>query len=305
LSRSGTRLIGKAFDRARDYDSQATAQAATARRLAELILQADLVSGGKTMGSGVMPGARIPEAGLPTGARVLDMGCGTGALAGHLLASGQVGRCLCADISPAMLHRASARLASISPRPLFAAMDASFPALAPGFHLVASNMALHWTPDMTSALAALWELVLPGGLLAVAVPGENTFRAWREAHERLGLPCGLRDFLSARTLAAMFPPLPAIPADPNAPLAPNPPAGPVIIEEFHALNLKRALDLPRHLKAVGGHLPRAGHRPLTPGQFRAVLAELDTSGQEMPSLGYHVLYALARKPSLDQALRSD
>jgi malonyl-CoA O-methyltransferase len=155
-------------------------------------------------------------------------------------------------------------------------MDAAAPALSPGFHLVASNMALHWVADTAAVLNRLWELVLPGGMLAVAVPGEKTFASWRQAHQRLGLPCGLQDFLSATNLERLFP------------------GAPTVTEQTIELHLARALDLPRHLKAVGGYVARSGHAPLTPGQFRAVLAALEAAGS---NTGYHVLYALALKPS--------
>jgi len=251
-------LIREAFGKAHGYDSHATPQAAVARRLAQLV---------------------AAHGGLPERPTVLDMGCGTGALALALRSLLDVDRYLCADISPAMLRRASAKLAQASPPALLAAMDAAAPALKPGFDLVASSMALHWTPDMAASLAGLWELVNPGGLLAVAVPGKRTFQAWREAHDSLGLSCALQDFPSAAQLAALFP------------------AAPRLTEEMHALPLARALDLPRHLKAVGGTVPRSGHRPLTPGQFRAVLAALDARLEQLP-VGYHVLCALALKPRL-------
>jgi malonyl-CoA O-methyltransferase len=254
LSDARTSRIREAFGKAIAYDTHARPQAATARRLAELIL----------------------AQGISTDARILDMGCGTGGLAAHLLASGKPGFYLCADISQAMLGRARAKLAGLAPCTQFACMDASAPALSPGFHLVASNMALHWVADTAKALNRLWELVLPGGLLAVAVPGEKTFASWREAHQRLGLACGLQDFFSVLSLENMFPGTASI------------------TEQTIELKLTRALDLPRHLKAVGGYVARSGHTPLDPGQFRAVLADLDTAG---PSAGYHVLYALALKPS--------
>lgn len=246
--------IREAFAKATDYDSQATAQASSARRLAGLIL----------------------DHGPSDLARVLDMGCGTGGLALHLLARGSAGLYLCADISSAMLRRARAKLGGAAPRPLFAAMDASAPALKPGFDLVASNMALHWVPDMGATLAGLWELVAPGGALAVAVPGEGTFRPWREAHQRLGLSCGLQDFPSASELAGLFP------------------VAPEVFEETYPLDFQHALDLPRHLKALGGYVARPGHAPLAPGRFRAVLAALDA---DAPPMGYHVLFALALKPA--------
>jgi malonyl-CoA O-methyltransferase len=254
LSDARATRIREAFGKATAYDTHAKPQAATAKRLAELIL----------------------AKGIPADARVLEMGCGTGGLAAHLFASGKPGFYLCADLSPAMLGRARAKLAGLTPAAQFACMDASAPALSPGFHLVASNMALHWVADTAKAINRLWELLLPGGMLAVAVPGEKTFASWREAHHRLGLACGLQDFFSATSLASIFPGTPSI------------------TEQTIDLKLARALDLPRHLKAVGGYVPRSGYTPLDPGQFRAVLADLDAAG---PSSGYHVLYALALKPS--------
>jgi len=247
-------LIREAFGKATAYDAHAKPQAATAKQLAELIL----------------------AKGIPTDARILDIGCGTGGLATHLMASGKAGFYLCADISPAMLGRARTKLAGLTPAACFACMDASAPALSPRFHLVASNMALHWVADAASTLKRLWELVLPGGVLAVAVPGEATFASWREAHHRLGLACGLQDFFSSTNLAGIFPDTPSI------------------TEQTIELKLAKALDLPRHLKAVGGYVPRPGHTPLDPRQFKAVLASLDATGA---SAEYHVLYALALKPS--------
>jgi malonyl-CoA O-methyltransferase len=246
--------IRGAFDKAHAYDSHAHAQAASARRLAALTRQH----------------------GVKSGARILDMGCGTGRLAVELLEWTGASSYLCADISPAMLSRASHKLAYAIPHPRFAAMDASFPALKGGFDLIVSNMALHWTPDLTASIATLWALLAPGGMLAAAIPGRETFNAWRQAHERLGLSCGLQDFPDARTFASAFP------------------VAPAMHEERHVLRLSGALDLPRHLKAVGGFVPRAGHAPLTPAQFKAVLAEID---RERPAMGYHVLFALALKPA--------
>lgn len=245
--------IRGAFDKAHAYDSHAHAQAASARGLAKLACK-----------QGVKPGARV-----------LDMGCGTGRLAVELLDRIGASSYLCADLSPAMLKRASHKLAYAIPHPRFAAMDASLPALKPGFDLIVSNMALHWTPDLGGSIAALWGLLAPGGVLAAAIPGRETFGAWRQAHESLGLSCGLQDFPDASAFASLFPVKPAL------------------HEERHVLRLQSALDLPRHLKSVGGFVPRAGHTPLTPAQFKAVLAEID---RDRPPMAYHVLFGLAAKP---------
>ncbi|GFK92493.1 Malonyl-[acyl-carrier protein] O-methyltransferase [Fundidesulfovibrio magnetotacticus] len=254
--------IRRAFSRAESYDLHARPQEAAAHRLAGLILQR----------------------GLPHGASVLDAGCGTGFLAQRLAAQASVGRYVLADLSPVMLGRAVRRLDASPGRlriglrpgaPLAVAMDIQAPALRPGFHVVVSSMALHWTENLGQALAALWSLVRPGGLLAVCLPGAGTFGPWRAAHQALGLPCGLQDFPSQEDLAALFP------------------APPEIIEEVHPLALASALDLPRHLRAVGGRVPRPGHTPLAPGALRAVAALADASPAPM---AYHALHALAFRP---------
>jgi len=247
--------IRRAFSQATDYDAHALAQAGAAAHLAGLIL------------------AR----GLPPGARVLDAGCGTGFLAERLIARGGIGRYVLADISPVMLGRARARLAGAAPGPLACAMDIQHPALRPGFDLVASSMALHWTEDMGRAVAALWKLLRPGGLLAVCVPGPDTFAPWRAAHRALDLPCGLQEFPTPEALAALFP------------------VRPEITSQMLPVRLRGALDLPRHLRAVGGRVPRQGHAPLSPAQFRAVLRQADASREPM---AYHALYALASRPAL-------
>ena len=129
-------------------------------------------------------------------------------------------------------------------------------------------------------LAGLWGLLRPGGLLAFSLPGAGTFDAWRQAHEALNLACGLPDFPGADDLAALLP-------------------GPGrVVEQRLALDLPRALDFPRLLKALGGQVPRAGHTPLAPADFRAVLDRLDRSHRAGTRLEYRVLHALAFTPHL-------
>jgi len=253
--------IGAAFGCAREYDAQAAIQAEAARVLAGLVL----------------------ERGLPPHPSVLDMGCGTGnvalALGGH---TGQ-GLYLCADLSPAMLARARGKLAEAGDHAPYAAhyaaMDAERPALRGAFDLVISSMALQWTTNLAATVAGVWSLVRPGGLLAFALPGPETFREWRQAHQRLGLACGLWEYPDATALRAM---LPAVAV--------------TIREERRSVSFRRALDFPRHLKALGGFVPRPGHAPLPPVRFRAVLAELDAVFPNGPRLTYQLFYALASKP---------
>ena len=250
--------IRAAFGRAKGYDAQASIQAEAARTLLNLAL------------------AR----GLPLRPAILDMGCGTGTVALALASHTEHGLYLCADLSPAMLSRARSTLARTGQISLFAAMDAERPALGKSFDLVISNMALQWTTNLHAAVARLWSLVRAGGLLAFSLPGPETFREWRSAHERLGLACGLWDYPGADALRAMLPQGTAL----------------TITEEHRTASFGRALDFPRHLKALGGAVPRMDHAPLSPAGFKAVLSELDAAFPHGPQMTYQLFYALVSKP---------
>jgi len=117
----------------------------------------------------------------------------------------------------------------------------------------------------------------------VAMPGQRTFAPWRRAHADLGLACGLQDFPDAAAFAAMFP----------APAR--------VQEHFQPIDMPEGpswpLALPRHLKAVGGRTPRAGHAPLSPALFRAVLRQLADTPDARARMGYHALFGLAAKPA--------
>ena len=55
--------------------------------------------------------------------------------------------------------------------------------------LLSSSFALQWLEDPAGQLRQWCEALVPGGLLALAVPTAGSFRHWREAAERSGVPC--------------------------------------------------------------------------------------------------------------------
>lgn len=124
--------------------------------------------------------SRIQALGLPPGARVLEIGCGTGLVTRDALAVLPVGQWLATDIAPAMLTMCQAGLGR-EPRLSLAAMDGEHPAVAPGFDLVCSSLALQWFPDPAAALRRWRALLAPGGHLLVATLGAGTFGPWHDA----------------------------------------------------------------------------------------------------------------------------
>jgi len=194
---------------------------------------------------------------LPQGARVLEVGCGTGLLTRRLRAAlGDGADILATDLSPAMVARAQAALGA-DRRLNFAAMDAEAPTLDDGsVALIVSSLAAQWFADLPAALAALARCLVPGGQLILTLPGAGSFTEWRAAHRALGLEAGTPAFPDADSLRAM------LPSGGHGTIDSE------IVTETHADGLAFA----RTLATLGAAVPRPGHRPLTPGQLRRVIA---------------------------------
>ena len=147
---------------------------------------------------------RILASGLAPGARVAELGCGTGYLARALTPDLQPSLWVATDLAPAMA--AAARTCV----PLVAVMDASRPALKPGFELACSSLTLQWLADPAAAVTAWRGLVRPGGRLAVATLIEGSFAEWREAVTETGATSAGPAFPSFEEARAWFGPEAAV-----------------------------------------------------------------------------------------------
>ncbi|MBI3786008.1 MAG: methyltransferase domain-containing protein [Deltaproteobacteria bacterium] len=98
--------------------------------------------------------------------RVLDIGCGTGRLAARLsreLPQTQIVGC---DFSAGMLSQAHAHQTRAS----WVRGDATrLPLRSAAVDVVVSSEAFHWFPDQPAALAELFRVLQPGGLLLLAL----------------------------------------------------------------------------------------------------------------------------------------
>ena len=156
------------------YETSADVQRAVAETLA-----------GKT--------AALPLAAQP---RVLEVGCGTGlltrALARHLKGAAWT----ITDIAAPMIAQCERALAHDLPHARFLVMDGAAPALALGFDLIVSSMALQWFEDPARALYRLSALLTPKGQLAFATLGPGTFEEWQAACALCDVAAPARRFLS-------------------------------------------------------------------------------------------------------------
>ena len=207
--------------------------------------------------------------------RVLEVGCGTGHLTRELR-DRIGGEWTVSDIAPAMV----AACLRNNPGVAGVVMDAEHPVVAAGsFDLVVSSLTAQWFVDLPAALAALCGLLAPGGRLAIATLGAGSFAEWRAAHAALGLRAATPAYPSADEFLRAFPDFMQARVE----------------EESIAVPLEDPLDFVRGLRAIGADTPAAGTAPLGAGRMRQVLRRLaaDAPG----GVGYHLLYAIARRPA--------
>ncbi len=187
--------------------------------------------------------------------KILEIGCGTGLLSELLAARFPGAEMLLTDISPKMLAQAQARLGQGA---TYRVMDGQWPETPEKFDVIASSLAFQWFDDLPGALARLGGSLAPGGVLAFATLGAKSFAQWRQAHEEMNLPCGLRDYVAAEN----FP----WPAGYNCRLEAE------IIEEAHP----NGHSFIRGMKTLGAAVSPAGHKPVGAGKFRALLTRFSS-----------------------------
>ena len=215
--------------------------------------------------------------------RALEFGCGTGYLSRGLLARWPDCDWLISDIAPAMVEHCRQQLdGPLARRARFALIDAEQPRLAASdiggdFELIASSLAFQWFERPGDALAQLYALLAPGGRLAIATLGADSFAEWRASHRALGLPCGVAEYPRAAALAAL------------APSA----ARRSLTEERHLVGYRDGRDFLHALKSIGAALPDSGYRSLPAGALRRVLRHFDSTGAR---ISYHLIYLLLEKP---------
>jgi len=190
---------------------------------------------------------------LPPVPRVLEIGCGTGLLGAALMPLLPGARWVMSDLSPAMLARARARFAGHGGVD-YRVMDGQAPDAEGPFDLIVSSLAFQWFNDLGDAVARLNGLLAPGGLLAFSTMIAGSFAQWRAAHA--GAPCGLADYPDAADLRAMG----------------------FAVREVELAVEGGGRAFLRHLRGIGADVPRAGHRPLSAGQLRQVIARFDSQG---------------------------
>jgi malonyl-CoA O-methyltransferase len=220
--------------------------------------------------------ARVKRLALPAAPRMLEIGCGTGHLTRELLPA-LGGDWVVSDIAPAMVRACRRQVGGTAQ---YVVMDGERPALAAGrFDLILASLAAQWFSDLPAALAALSDLLAPGGRIALATLGAGTFAEWRAAHAAAGFSAATHAYPDAAALARAFP------TDLEVDL----------VEERYVEPLGDPLEFVRGLRRIGADTPAPGTQPLSAGQLWQVLRALGAAGHG--GMSYHLLYAIALRSS--------
>jgi ubiquinone/menaquinone biosynthesis C-methylase UbiE len=238
--------------------------------------------------------ATVVRLALPPGARVLDVCCGTGASALTAAAAvGPTGSVLGIDLAERPLEHARAKAGQRGlAQAEFRTGDLAALGLpAESFDAVRCVFGIFFVPDMAAALAGLWRLVRPGGVLALTTWGERTYepgatafwdavREVRPALERRTLPW--QRIATPARLSALFAEAQVAGAEIEAAADAHPLAA---VEDWWTIVLGSAF------RAVVEQLA-------SPERYRVRAANLAAlRAQHIACIEAHVLYATARKPA--------
>ncbi|MCE2574527.1 dethiobiotin synthase [Komagataeibacter sp. FNDCR2] len=245
--------IAARFDAAQDYEQAARVQRIAAAELARRIAA-----------------CHAPDAPL----RILETGCGTGFLTRELRRLFPHAHITATDIAPRMLERLARRMPHDS-RLVLHPMDAEAPDLTGPFDLICSSLAMQWFGQRARTLRLLASRLAPGGRMAFATLGADSFRQWRAAYARAGLACPMPAYPTLDTLQGEWPT-----------------CGAGLWQEAEIVDVPASpLDFVRELRTIGA--THTDHPPATGGQLRRVLTAARTEGPL--AISYHVAYGVFRR----------
>ncbi len=119
---------------------------------------------------------------LPSAAgqgQCLEVGCGTGILSQLFLERHPAASLILSDIA----HGMSCQIAQAFPgRPVVDADAAQLPFMAERFDLVLSSSVYQWVDPLPQAVAEIQRILRPGGMLVLALFGEQTLFELRQSH---------------------------------------------------------------------------------------------------------------------------
>lgn len=197
--------------------------------------------------------AWLTELKLDAPRHIAEIGCGTGLLTRRLHARFPEARIEATDLAPAMVEFCRRALGD-EHHIRYSVGDGRSMRFSSAPDWIVSAMCFQWLEPL---LPVLRHHLTQSKLLAFSLVLDGSFSAWRDAHERAGIACGLRACPDYDTLLAQCRDLGATRVH----------AQRISLTEAHA----DGLDFANSLRAIGADQPRDGHFP---ANLRPVLRQL-------------------------------
>lgn len=183
------------------------------------------------------------------------------------------------DRSPGMVSFTQNRLEDTS-RLAFQTLDVDeLKEPEPTYSMIISNFDAHWFSDTAIGLEKLGKLLLPGGLMLVAFPGNHSFKEWYECCLELGLPYTANPLPDVEEVVIKLS------------------MGPMQIDYYENdlyQKFDKSLDFFRHLKHIGAAVTKTG-KQLTAKQLKLLTDFWDNKKEGEIQVKWHIVYLAAKK----------
>lgn len=213
---------------------------------------------------------------------VLEVGCGTGFLSESIRDEFPNRSIEITDISPEMVQFTESRLGATSTSTFSVLNVDDWKEPKEKYALIVSNFAAQWFKDTAIGLETLTKALLPGGLLLVAFPGNQSFKEWYECCLELGLPFTANTLPDVEEIVVKLS------------------MGPMQIDYYENdlyQNFKHSIEFFRHIKQIGAGFNKSG-KSLSIKQLKLLTNFWDKKSSGNVKVKWHVVYLAAKKDNL-------
>lgn len=217
---------------------------------------------------------------LPSGP-ILEVGCGTGFLTRQMIKAFPNHEFVITDASKEMVGFAKQQIGETSTRKFKTLNVDLLKEPVPMYSCIVSNFAAQWFSDTAIGLEKLAHMLLPGGLLLVAFPGNNSFKEWYQHCLALGIPYTANPLPDVEELVIKLS------------------LGPFQID-YYENNLhqkfEQSIDFFKHIKEIGAGYSFSG-KSLTAKQIKLLTNYWDKKVNPI-SVNWHIVYLVVKKDYL-------
>lgn len=232
----------------------------------------------KKVANGLISSLRPWKDIIPPGP-ALEVGCGTGFLTKLMIDEFPAKEFVITDASAQMLNFTKERIGEASNR-FYEVLDVDhIDESEERYSIIVCNFAAQWFSDTAIGLEKLSKMLLPGGLLLTAFPGNQSFKEWYECCLELGLPYTANTLPDVEEIVIKLS------------------LGPLQIDYYENdlyQEFESSMEFFKHLKRIGASESMSGKR-LTAKQLKLLTEFWDNKTESQIKAKWHIVYLAAKK----------